>query len=88
MRYFCSYLILFLLYFFLTTANSTPSYFKQWDTAVITGSIHNNSPLKYYLETQIRLINDDYGFNQSLLLGGVVINSAKTSPFLLETVRY
>jgi Protein of unknown function (DUF2490) len=46
------------------------SYLKQWDSAVFTGSIRKSN-YQYYLETQIRFIDDPYLFNQSLLIGGL-----------------
>ncbi len=67
------HLILFSLFLLIgiKSANSMESYDKYWSVAIITGSIPNNPSLKYYLEPQLRLIDDRYVFNQLLLLGGL-----------------
>lgn len=44
---------------------------KDWSVATIIGSFSNKSSFKYYLEPQLRLIDDSSVFNQLLLLGGI-----------------
>lgn len=44
---------------------------KQWSVATFTGPLSLGSAWRYYVEPQLRLINDPYVFNQSFLLGGV-----------------
>lgn len=53
-----------------STVSATRSYNKQWDGAVVVGSIPK-SPFQYYLEPQIRFIDEADIFNQFLLLGGM-----------------
>ncbi len=53
-----------------TAAMATDSYIKQWNTAVIIGSIpHSN--FRYYLEPQLRFIADPYILNEAFFLGGL-----------------
>lgn len=47
------------------------SYDKYWSVAIITGSLEKSPSFKYYLEPQLRLIDDNRVFNQLLLLGGL-----------------
>lgn len=52
-------------------ANSIESWNKGWAVATVIGSISEYSPFMYYLEPQIRLADDNYVFNQLLLLAGI-----------------
>jgi hypothetical protein len=76
--------ILYFLGLYLLTmthsAYAMESYNKYWTAAIITGALPKTAAFKYYLESQIRLINDDYGFNQLLLLTGLgyQLNAAMT----------
>lgn len=51
-------------------ANAMVHYTKQWTVASIFGSFAN-SKYRYYIEPQLRLIDDRYVFNQSLFLVGL-----------------
>lgn len=44
---------------------------KFWSVANILGSFSNNDRLKYYFEPQIRFIDNQYKFNQALMLAGL-----------------
>ena len=55
----------------MQSANSTQSYNKAWAVATLIGSMPVNPAFKYYLEPQIRFIDDTYFFNQALQLGGL-----------------
>lgn len=46
-------------------------YTKQWTTDIIIGSLPNSDKFKYYIESQLRLIDDPYVFNQAFLLTGL-----------------
>jgi hypothetical protein len=46
-------------------------YNKYWTVGTIIGSLPNQSSFKYYLEPQLRLIDDVYVFNQLFALGGL-----------------
>lgn len=46
------------------------SYNKYWAPVAIVGAFSKDSAWKYYLEPQLRLIDDPYVFNQGLLLAG------------------
>ncbi len=59
-----------LLFIGMSCAHST-SYNKGWVVSSITGPISDSSSFKYYLEPQLRLIDDTYFFNQFLFLGGL-----------------
>lgn len=51
---------------------STESHNKFWTSAVVTGPLsENNAYLNYYLQSDLRFINNDYVFNQLLLLAGL-----------------
>ena len=71
----CSFGIKIIVSIFLCismqTANSTRTYSKDWAVVNIIGSISENSPFKYYLEPQLRLIDNRSVFNQFLFLGGL-----------------
>ncbi len=66
-------LIFWVLCLFLCTnlVNASKSYDKSWSVGIITGSLAKNSSFKYYLEPQLRLINDRYVINQTFVLGGL-----------------
>ena len=59
------------LFIWMNSVNSMESYDKYWSVAVITGPLAEHSSFKYYLEPQLRLIDNNYVFNQILLLGGL-----------------
>lgn len=65
--------LIIILYPFIgiKSANSTSSYNKAWAVAAIIGSMPVNPAFKYYIEPQIRFIDDNYFFNQTLQLGGL-----------------
>ncbi|MCL9682608.1 DUF2490 domain-containing protein [Legionella maioricensis] len=63
--------LVFFLSFGISPANSGASYTKGWTVATMTGPLTNSSAFKYYLEPQLRLIDDNYFFHQFLLLGGL-----------------
>ncbi|MDP1573665.1 MAG: DUF2490 domain-containing protein [Coxiellaceae bacterium] len=44
---------------------------KEWNVGVISGPFSNDSAWQYYLEPQLRLINDRYVFNQAFFLTGI-----------------
>lgn len=52
-------------------AYAIQSYVKSWGFAVVTGSVKQNSNVKYYLQSDLRFISTRYVFNQFLLLGGL-----------------
>lgn len=54
-----------------SSAYSTRAYNKQWVVATVIGSMPVNPVFKYYLEPQLRFIDDHYFFNQTLQLGGL-----------------
>lgn len=54
------------------------NYTKQWTTDVIIGSLPESEKFKYYIETQLRLIDDHYVFNQAFLLTGLGYQLAPT----------
>ncbi|BCA96228.1 hypothetical protein TUM19329_25890 [Legionella antarctica] len=58
------------LFIGLSPAISAP-YNKGWVVSAVTGSLSDDSSFRYYLEPQLRLIDDTYFFNQLLLLGGL-----------------
>lgn len=66
-------IVLGILLFTVTVqqACGTRPYDKYWVAGTVIGSIPNHASFKYYFEPQLRLIEDAYVFNQSLLLGGL-----------------
>ena len=63
-------IILCLPGFSIRSAFAARSYTKYWSTASIIGSVSKDSPFKYSLEPQIRLIDTPSVFEQFLLLAG------------------
>lgn len=66
----CALLIVIATLPYTICASAADSYVKQWNTAVIIGSIPH-SKFRYYFEPQLRFIADPYVFNQSFLFGGL-----------------
>lgn len=68
-------LFLIMLSFFLClgiqSAHATVSENKAWSVATIIGSFSQDSSFKYYLEPQLRLIDNNSVFNQLLFLGAL-----------------
>lgn len=64
------FLIVISLCFGSQPANST-SHNRAWGVATIMGPVTDNTAFRYYLEPQLRLINDNSVFNQLLILGGL-----------------
>lgn len=67
---FLKIILIFFLLSDMTSANSTESYDKGWAVATIIGTMPQSTSFKYYLEPQLRVIDDTYFFNQFLILGG------------------
>lgn len=63
-------LFIFLI-IFSNAAYSTEYHTKEWIVATIIGSFSENQNLKYYIEPQLRLIDDPYVFNQAFILTGL-----------------
>ncbi|WP_058534543.1 DUF2490 domain-containing protein [Legionella saoudiensis] len=55
----------------MQTTHSTRTYSKDWAVVNIIGPVSENSSFKYYLEPQLRLIDNRSVFNQFLFLGGL-----------------
>lgn len=69
-----SHKIILLIFFFLiwaSNSNATESYGKLWGSATITGPFFPDSNFRYYLQPDVRFINDPYVFNQLLLQPGL-----------------
>lgn len=64
-------LTLIILFITSTTLHATETYIKQWTTANFVGSISEDSKFKYYIEPQLRFIDDRYVFNQAFLFAGL-----------------
>lgn len=60
-----------LLIIFSRGASAAEYYNKQWTVANIMLSMPGNEKFKYYIEPQLRLIDDPYVFNQAFLLLGL-----------------
>lgn len=56
---------------FLTATQAMETHTKFWSAASITGSFNDQSQWRYYLEPQIRFIDNRYKFNNIFLLGGL-----------------
>lgn len=71
------YCVILLLSICCINVYSATNYYKFWLPAVITGSLAGSERFSYYLEPQLRLIDDPYVFNQfqSLVGLGYKINS-------------
>jgi len=65
------FLTILCLFIGTQSANSTRAYNKAWAVTTIIGSMPFNPAFKYYIEPQIRFIDDDYLFNQTLQFGGL-----------------
>lgn len=59
-----------IIYFIATMAHAMEHYTKQWTVATVFGSFPE-SKWRYYLEPQLRLIDNRYVFNQFLFLFGL-----------------
>lgn len=64
-------------------AGGAQYYTKQWTSSILLGSLPHSTKLKYYLEPQLRLINDDYVFNQAFFLTGLGYSFSPDLLFLL-----
>ncbi|WP_133137136.1 DUF2490 domain-containing protein [Legionella rowbothamii] len=64
-------IVSFFLCMGVQTANSTRVYSKDWAVVNIIGPVSENSSFKYYVEPQLRLIDNASVFNQFLFLGGL-----------------
>lgn len=62
--------LLSVILLFYQPAWSLEEHTKLWSTATILGSFQNDSRWKYYLEPQLRFIDDSYKFNQAILVAG------------------
>jgi hypothetical protein len=60
-----------LVLFSYTIRAGTETYNKQWTTDVIIGSLSKDEKIKYYLEPQLRLIDNSYVFNQAFFMPGL-----------------
>ncbi|HSW93840.1 MAG TPA: DUF2490 domain-containing protein [Gammaproteobacteria bacterium] len=61
---------LFILLLFYQSAFSVEEHTKLWFNATVLGSFQKDSPWKYYLEPQLRFIDDPYKFNQVNMAAG------------------
>ena len=61
--------MLFLLQ--IKNVNSTTTNTKLWAVGVMTGPLAKDSPFQYYLEPQLRLIDNKYVLNQVYFIGGI-----------------
>lgn len=59
--------------------NNTIQHTKAWATTVVTGTLIQDSPFRYYLEPQIRFIDNHYKFEEALLYVGI---GYEFSPYL------
>lgn len=64
-------LCVFLLIGLVNVSYAVEHYTKQWTGSTIIGSFPQNNKFKYYIEPQLRLIDNEYVFNQALLFLGL-----------------
>jgi hypothetical protein len=60
-----------ILFCMLRNAYCAEHHTKQWNSSTMVGSLAHSEKMKYYLETQLRFIDDRYIFNQAFLLTGL-----------------
>jgi hypothetical protein len=63
-------LFLFLLLFF-KSLYAIEEHTRFWSSANVLGSFSSNNRLKYYLEPQLRFIDDSSKFNQAIMVAGL-----------------
>ena len=69
---YCIKLIEFFIILLVICNNAkADDYTKQWTVDTIIGPWPGNEKVKYYIESQLRLIDDPYIFNQAFLLTGL-----------------
>lgn len=51
--------------------NDIKEHTKLWSTAVLIGPLTNDTKIKYYLEPQLRLIDDKYKFEEAFIYAGI-----------------
>lgn len=73
MKNFAKIILFSTLLVILCPALAVESYTKLWSSATVTSPIHfdNSDRFRYYLEPQVRFIDDRYKFNQFLFLTGL-----------------
>lgn len=69
-----------LLFFDNAFASSLEQHTKIWTSAVFIGPLTNNKKVKYYLEPELRFIDDKYKFEETLLYAGM---GYQTTPNLI-----
>ncbi len=70
-RKFLSFTLAGCMSVFAMATNGMESHTKLWSVGTVIGLVSPDSQVKYYLEPQLRLIDDKYKFNQFLFLGGL-----------------
>lgn len=73
-------LLLMLMVSSASFGNDIEEHTKLWSTAVFIGPLINDTKIKYYLEPQIRFIDNKYKFEEALLYAGI---GYQTTPDLI-----
>ncbi len=79
--------LLMTVLFFIDPAYALEGHTELWTSGSILKSFSNDPRFKYYLEPQLRLIDNRYTFNQTLMLGGLGYQ-AKPDVLLLGGLGY
>lgn len=76
-----------ILFFFMSPTFALQGHTELWTGASFLESFSKDSRFKYYLEPQLRFIDNQYTFNQALMMGGLGYQ-VKTDVILLAGLSY
>lgn len=71
----------------MSFADNVKEYTKIWTSGNVTGSISKDQRWKYYLEPQLRLIDDHYKFHQANIYGGIYYQTTPALSFWVGAFR-